>query len=146
MKVNLPEIEEPDLDVAPLIDMVFLLLVYFMVTASLVKSEGDLGIRLPGRVEQTEALEMNDEQIIEITNTGRVRLNGSKYGTVGEAALPELVATLTRYKASCDSMNSEALITINADGGSRHQRLIDVMDACAAAGIENVTFAGTGGD
>lgn len=146
MKINLPEIEEPDLDVAPLIDLVFLLLVYFMVTASLVKSEGDLGIRLPGRVQQTESVEMNDEQIIEVTNTNQVILNGSKYGTPGEPELPELVAILTRYKQSCDSMQSEALITINAHDTSEHQRLIDVMDACAAAGIENITFAGSGGD
>lgn len=146
MKVSLPEIEEPDLDVAPLIDMVFLLLVYFMVTASLVKSEGDLGIRLPGRVQQTESVEMNDEQIIEVTNTNQVMLNGSKFGSPDVPELPELVATLTRYKLSCESMRSEPLITILAADTSRHQRLIDVMDACAGAGIENITFAGTGGD
>lgn len=143
MNVNLPEMDEPELDVAPLIDMVFLLLVYFMVTASLVKSEGDLGIQLPGRVQQTESVEMNDEQIVEVTNTDAVMLNGTRFGTPDSNALPELVATLTRYKESCDALSSKALVTIAAADESRHQRLIDVMDACAAAGIKNVTFGGT---
>ena len=46
MKIALGQDTGPELEIASLIDMVFLLLIYFMVTASLVKSEGDLGIKL----------------------------------------------------------------------------------------------------
>ena len=42
--------EKVELQIAPLIDVVFLLLIYFMVTSSLKKSEADLGITLPGSI------------------------------------------------------------------------------------------------
>ena len=60
MKPYLPREESPALEIASLIDMVFLLLIYFMVTASLVKSEGDLGIKLPGLVRQAVSVDMPD--------------------------------------------------------------------------------------
>lgn len=141
MKLHLPGADDPELDVAPLIDMVFLLLVYFMATASLVKSEGDLGLRLPGMVAQAEAVDMPDEQIIEVTETGRVFLNGREFDSATSQELPELYATLTRYKAASDASRNEAMITISAHDQTKHQRVIDVMNACAAATIVNVTFS-----
>jgi biopolymer transport protein ExbD len=145
MKMALPRDESPELNMASLIDMVFLLLIYFMVTASLVKSEGDLGIRLPGAIRQAVTVDMPDEQVVELRQSGRVFLNGREFDDVDSDELPELTATLTRYHQASDSAQNEALITIWAEGETAHQRVIDVLNACAAAGIENVTFA-AGGD
>ncbi len=142
MRMNMPEMEEPELNVAPLIDMVFLLLVYFMVTASLIKSEGDLSIQLPGMVAQAESVDMPDEQIIEVRGNNRVYLNDREYDSFDSMDMPQLVAVLQRYKAASDAAQSKALVTINADGEAKHQRVIDVMNACASAGIVGVTFAG----
>jgi len=141
MRVKLTSESEPELDIASLIDMVFLLLIYFMVTASLVKSEGDLGIKLPGVVQQAVAVDMPDEQILEVRSNGRIMLNGREYGTVDSQEFPELVVTLDRYRQASDAARNKALITIWAEDEAKHQRVIDVMNACAAAGIENVTFA-----
>jgi biopolymer transport protein ExbD len=141
MKINVPKSDDPELNVAPLIDMVFLLLVYFMVTASLVKSEGDLSIRLPGAVAQTESVDMPDEQIIEITETGRVFLNGRSFDSVASHELPELYATLLAYNTAAKNSKSKAMITIMADDRTKQQRVVDVMNACAAAGIKSVTFS-----
>ncbi len=144
MKLPFFDTDDPELNVAPLIDMTFLLLVYFMATASLVKSEGDLGIRLPGSVAQEKAVAMPDEQIIEISEAGRVYLNSREFDSPATQELPELYATLVRYKQAAQGTRSNAMITINAHDNTRHQRVIDVMNACAAAGIENVTFAAAG--
>lgn len=141
MKISMPKPDDPQLDVAPLIDMVFLLLVYFMVTASLVKSEADLGIRLPGMVEQADSVDMPDEQIIEITATGAVFLNGRQFDSATSAELPELQATLMRYRAASRADKNKAMVTIMANDETKQQRVIDVMNACAAAGIKNVTFS-----
>jgi biopolymer transport protein ExbD len=143
MKLLVPRIDDPELSVASLIDMVFLLLIYFMVTASLVKSEGDLGIRLPGIVQQAVSVDMPDEQIIEVRKSGRVFLNGREFGSAASPELPELASTLTRYRVSSGAARNRAMVTIWADDDARHQRVIDVMNACAAAGIENVTFTST---
>ena len=140
MKLSHSQIEDPVLNVSSLIDMVFLLLVYFMVTASLVKSEGDLSLELPGVVQQAVAVDMPDEQIIEVRENGRIYLNGSEYGTPDKNEIPDLVLTLTRYNQACTAAKNKALITIWAAGESKHQRIIDVMNACADAGIKNITF------
>ena len=140
MKISAPAENDPELDVAPLIDMVFLLLIYFMVTASLVKSEGDLGIKLPGIVQQKVEVDMPDEQIVEVRENGRIYLNGREFGDVHSQELPELTYTLERYKAASQASKNKALITIWADDEAKHQRVVDVMNACADAGIQNVTF------
>jgi len=144
MKLNVESIEEPEINIASLIDLVFLLLVYFMVAASLQKSEADLSIRLPGMIAQKQSVEMPDEQIIEVKETGHVILNDQQYDSPDSAALPNLVGMLTRYRQSCRSANIPALITIMADDSTRHQRVIDVMNACAEADIKNVTFNTSG--
>lgn len=133
--------EDPELNVAPLIDLVFLLLVYFMVTASLVRSEADLGIKLPGMLAQAEAVEMVDEQMIEVMPDGRVLLNGRAFDRPNDPYMPELVGTLIRYRLSAESAGSPPFVTIWAEDDTRHQRVIDVLNACAEAGITQVSFA-----
>ena len=140
MKVQMPAADVPALNVSSLIDMVFLLLVYFMVTASLVKSEGDLSIKLPGIVQTAVQVDMPDEQIIEVHATGRIYLNGREFGSVDSHELPDLVGTLSRYLQAADASRNKAMVTIWAEDEAKHQRVIDVMNACADAGIENVTF------
>lgn len=143
MKVKLPEQGEPELDMAPLIDMTFLLLIYFICTCTLVMPEADLGIRLPGMVAQATTVEMPDEQMIEIRKTGEVLLNDRSFDSATSVDLPELVATLIRYRLSAEASGGKALITIMAEDETSHQRVIDVMNACAAAKLKDVSFAGS---
>ncbi len=145
MKFPTFEIEDPDINVSSLIDMVFLLLSYFIVSASLVRSEADLGIRLPGMLAQAQTVDMADEQIIEIRDTGRVVLNGLEYDSPDSTELPQLVQVLTRYRLASEAARAEPMITLQPDDKARHQRVVDVMNACARAGIKNVTFAAGGG-
>ncbi|MGQ9663069.1 MAG: ExbD/TolR family protein [Kiritimatiellia bacterium] len=140
MKTNLPPAEDPELQIAPLIDCVFQLLIFFMVSASLVKSEADLGIQLPGRVEQVVEVDMPDEQTIEVRANGEVYLNGQLYGSPNKQALPDLVYTLKRYRLHSEAIGQKTMVTIWAEDDTKHQRIIDVMDACAAACIETLTF------
>ena len=144
MKSDVPVMEEPELQVAPLIDCVFQLLIFFMVSASLVKSEGDLGIKLPGTISTKVEAEMPDEQVIEVRANGEVSLNGRLFGDVSKHELPDLVVTLERYRLASAGSHNKALVTIWAEDSAKHQRVVDVMDACAAAGIENITFSSSG--
>jgi len=144
MKVKLPEQDEPELDMAPLIDMTFLLLIYFICTCTLIMPEADLSIRLPGMVAQATTVDMPDEQMIEVRKTGEIYLNDRTFDSATSTDLPELVATLTRYRLSAKATGAKALITIMADGDTSHQRVMDVMNACAAAKLKDVSFAGSG--
>lgn len=144
MKLRPPTIEEPEMSVAPLIDMTFLLLIYFLCTCSLITPEADLSVRLPGMVQQATSVDMPDEQIIEVRKGGRVFLNSREFDKPESQAMPELLNTLARYKASSDAAKNEAMVTIMAEDEVFHQRVIDVLNACAAAKIRNVTFGGGG--
>lgn len=130
-----------EIAITPMIDAVFLLLIFFMVTTTLHRQEADISFSLPGTAAQSEEVVIPDEQIIEITRDGRVLLNELEYDDPASPELPELTDTLERFKATTVANQSEAMITIAPDGDVVQQRVVDVLNACAAAGIENVTFA-----
>jgi biopolymer transport protein ExbD len=124
----------------PMIDMVFLLLVFFMVSAKPIKPEADVGLELPGKVEQSESLDLPDEQRIEILANGQIVLNGSNLDGPGSTTLPQLTALMRRYKEASERNKTDPLITILADDETRHQRIIDVMNVMAALQITGVTI------
>jgi biopolymer transport protein ExbD len=132
--------EKAELQIAPLIDVVFLLLIYFMVSSTLKRTEADLSLALPGSVSQSTELEMPDEQVIEVHADGTIMLNNKPYATGDEAALESLEYTLLRYRQAAQLSKTKAIITVAADDDSVHERVVDVLNACAGAGIENVTF------
>lgn len=130
-----------EMQMGPMIDMVFLLLVFFMVTAKPIKPESDVGLQLPGTVQQDEVLDLPDEQRIQIRPDGQVVLNDLPMDAPNDPTLPQLVRTLTRFREATEANNAEPLVTIDADDNVLHQRIIDVMNACARAEISGVTFA-----
>lgn len=125
----------------PMIDMVFLLLVFFMVTARPVKQESDISLGLPGTVAAEESVELPDEQRIRIEDDGSIMLNDFVLGAPSDSKLDGLVSTLRRFKESADANRSEALVTLDADDATNHQRIVDVLNACARADITGVTFS-----
>jgi biopolymer transport protein ExbD len=133
-----PQIE---LQIAPMIDVCFLLLFFYILTSKPVQPEADINMTLPGTVAQEESLEIPDEQRISILEDGQIVLNDLPLDEPHSRELPALLKTLTRFKESVDANKSEALITVDAADGSQHQRIVDVLNACARAGIRGVTFA-----
>jgi len=142
MKAWLDELinEKAELQIAPLIDVVFLLLIYFMVTSSLKRSEADLSMSLPSSVTQTKQLKMPDEQIIEVRANGAIVLNAREYERADKTDLAELEQTLVRFREASQALQTEAMITIAAEDNAVHERVIDAMNACAGAKISSVTF------
>lgn len=135
-----------EMQMGPMIDMVFLLLVFFMVSARPVKPETDIPLGLPGQVAQDEAVEIPDEARIQIQADGTVILNEQALDRPDARAMPELVAVLDRFKKAADASRSKALVTVAPHDAVPHQRLVDVLNACAEAGITGVTLAGGGGE
>jgi len=144
MQIRRKDVQTVEMQMGPMIDMVFLLLVFFMVSAKPVKQESDINIGLPGTVAQEEALDIPDEQRIQIQPNGQILLNDQPMDSPQSAELPTLLGTLKRFKESADSNKTEALITIDADDAANHQRIVQVLNACAQAKITGVTFADAG--
>lgn len=123
--------EEFDLNLTPLIDVVFLLLIFFMVTTTFDR-ETQLKIELPQasgeRKKATETLEisvdMKNRFFInqkEVVNSGLETIKKALKQAAGERKNPPLL--------------------ISADGQATHQSVITVLDAAAQLGFVNITFA-----
>ena len=131
------EVSPAHIDLVPMIDTVMFLLIFFMLTTTLGQKETDLGITLPGMMEQAGPVDMPDEQIIEVDAKGQVVLNGRVFEG---KQMPDLVKTLVRYRLSSEAARIKYMITIQAAEAASYDRVIDVLNTCAGAGIKNVTF------
>ncbi|HAV13620.1 MAG TPA: hypothetical protein DCX06_09065 [Opitutae bacterium] len=128
-------------DLTPMIDVVFLLLIFFMVTTQLIKEEADLGIQLPTNTKAVASDELPNRHTIDILPDGSVLFNGSPIASSMERiTLHGLIATLKRVKGTSDRMAQKAVVVIIADPISPHYKSIEVLDACAAADIKFVSF------
>ena len=132
--------------IAQMIDCVFLMLIYFMVSASLQPQEADISFQLPGVVEQSEPLDMPDEQIIEIRGDGEVVVNEYQYDSPKASRYDQLAAMLSRYKQTSDANRTVAIVTIAPEDSVAHPTIVNVMAACSVAGISHVNFALGGED
>jgi len=141
MKLRRPSEVTMKMDMTPMIDCVFLLLVFFMVGSTLHKQEADISFSLPGVADQSEPVQIPDEQIIEIYSDGSVVLNDLVFDKPTSTALPELIETLKKFKATADANKTESMITIAPAPDVKQQRVVDVLNACAEAKIANVSFA-----
>ena len=141
MQVRRRDVQIVEMQMGPMIDMVFLLLVFFMVTAKPVKQESDVSLGLPGTVAAEEAIELPDEQRIRVEDDGSIVLNDSVLAAPADTELAGLVATLARFKESADANKADALVTLDAADGTTQQRIVDVLTACAKADITGVTFS-----
>ena len=133
--------EKIGVPIAPMIDVVFLLLIYFMVASTLEQQEADLSFQLPGSVEQDEPLDLPDEQIIAIREDGQVVVNDYPYDSPELNRYQELAAMLTRFREASTANKVEAIVTISPAESVPHAQIVRVMDACSLAGIEAVNFA-----
>ena len=141
MKSHNPIQDEDDgFSIDSMLDIVFLLLIFFMVTAAFVKEEADISMSLPSRVSQDEPLDMPEEQVLDILADGSVWLNGQPFDDATSATLPQLTRTLTRFRAAAEDAQVPAFIVVQAEDDAAHQRIIDVLNACAVAEISLVSF------
>ena len=129
-----------ELQIAPLIDVVFLLLIYFMVTAALIKKEGDISFMLPANVAPSEMIDIPVEVLIEIGADGTVQVEGMRFSP-SDRNLSELVSQISGLQAIASSQSSPFFVNILPNQDALHIRIIDVMDACAAAGVKNLSFS-----
>lgn len=127
--------------IAPMIDVVFVIMLYFMVMAGAVQVENAHNTKLPGTV-QVEASDtpMPDEIAIRVEDDGQVYLNDDPLDAPETKLLPELAHNLNQLRESSEASRSEVLVTIYANEQAKYERVVDVLDALSRAKISNVTF------
>jgi len=119
---------------APMIDVVFLLLIFFICTTQFPEFEGKFEVRLPdpGQVRKAAAAEdVPEEVIIRITDKGQFMVNEAERTEQELAGLLKLLA----------DMNAKQAVIIDGDPVSIHKYVVRVLNACYQAGISNISFA-----
>lgn len=129
-----------ELQISPLIDVVFLLLIYFIVTARIIKKEGDIPFMLPADVPTVEMIDIPVEARIRINPDNSIMLEGMTFPAT-DRKLKGLIEQIVGLKHMADVQRSPFFVTLDPTGDTMHYRIIDVMDACAAADVKNLTFA-----
>jgi biopolymer transport protein ExbD len=125
---NLMDEEEATIDMTPMLDVVFIMLIFFIVTASFVKEAG-IDVNRP---EAATAVKKDRANIlVAISAKGDIWINKRKVD------VRAVQANIERLYAE----NPQGTVVIQADRKSTTDVLIKVMDAARAAGIEDVSIA-----
>ena len=132
-----------ELQIAPLIDVVFLLLIYFMVTAQIIRKEGDIPFTLPADVPPIDMIDIPIEARIKINPDDSVMLEGMSFSAT-DRKLEGLISQIVGLRSMAEAQHSPFFVTLDPDQETKHGRIIDVMDACAEADVKNLTFAKKG--
>lgn len=130
--------------IAPMIDIVFVIMLFFMVMAASIKVERELNQRLPGTVQASGSVDFTDEIIISLTEEGEVLLNDEPMDPVGQRQMPRLTASLMRLKESSVAAKTPLLVTIISEPEAKYSRLVDTLDVLAAADITSVSVTESG--
>ena len=125
---NLVDEEEAAIDMTPMLDVVFIMLIFFIVTASFVKEAG-IDVNRP---EATTAVKKDRANIlIAISDKGEIWINKRRID------VRAVQANIERLRAE----NPQGSVVIQADKKATTETLIKVMDASRAAGVYDVSIA-----
>ena len=137
-RIEHPQIE---LQIAPLIDVCFLLLFFYILTCRPAPPEGTLPSSLPGTAALEEPLEIPDEQRLTLLASGQILVNEQEFDSGASHDLPQLRSFLSRLREAAQAHKGSPLVTIEAADSLPHQRLLEVLNACTQAGLGSVSFS-----
>lgn len=125
--------EAPEINLTPLIDVVFLLLIFFMVTTSF-RDEGRLRLQLPEA--DAEAVPTEEIELVEvmIDRAGRFYVNAQMVTATD-------LETLKQALIGVVGAERELPVLIKADAKAEHQAVMRVLDAAGQLGLSQVAFA-----
>ncbi|MGK0445859.1 MAG: biopolymer transport protein ExbD [Bermanella sp.] len=123
-----PEAEEGEIDITPMLDVVFIMLIFFIVTASFVKESG-IEVNRPDASTSTAKPRANI--LIAINEGGEIWINKRQ---VQES---QVRANIERLHAE----NPQGTVVVQADEEAKTKTLVAVMDAARAAGVYDVSLA-----
>lgn len=131
MPLRTDSLEEPQLNLTPMIDIVFLLIIFFMVGTRFSEIEQQYDIELPTASAVTPMTSRPDAIVLNVARTGIVTVSGA---TVSLTELQQRLETARKAYA-------EQAVLIRGDGEGMYQSIVDVMDICHKAQIHRFSLA-----
>jgi len=120
--------DEPEINITPMLDIVFIMLIFFIVTTTFIKETGVT-------VEKPEALTAESRPqgniLVGVDSDNQIWMNGN------QIELSDVRTLVQRSRAE----NPEGSVILIADRGSRQGTLVDVMDQVQAAGVRRMAIS-----
>ncbi len=124
--------DEVDLDITPLIDVVFLLLIFFMVSTTF-EHNSEINITLPSSSKGVTEKKPNAVNV-SLDAQGKIYINGE---VISNGQIETIKMALSDALVGL----KEPPIIINADSNATHQSVVRIMDAASQLGLVKITFA-----
>jgi biopolymer transport protein ExbD len=121
----------PGFQIAPMVDIVFLLLIFFLVTWNFSRSETELDVKVPKAREGKETRRAVGEVILNVKSNGTVVMNRRQMNGT------ELQDTLQKIA----SLYPDQAVILRGDESTDYRHVVEVLDTCRRANIWNVAFA-----
>lgn len=122
------DFEELVINLTPLIDVVFLLLIFFMVATTFLDPEREIDVELPTAQSAGEPQRTPEEIVLNVLQDGRVFHDGTQ---ISDDELRLLLKRAAQH-------DPETPVTIRGHRLAQHQSIVSVMDACGSAGLFNL--------
>lgn len=130
MKLKLPQKDDVAIDMAPMIDMVFLLLIFFMVASVVTELE-----KVPVDIPQAKYAKVPED------TKDRMMLSVDANNQVYVGTLPVSIDELKKFVSDELDLNPNLRILIRADGAVEYKTNKDIMIACAQVGATDLIYA-----
>ncbi len=122
--------EEAAINLTPMIDIVFLLIIFFMVGTQFTQRESQFEIQLPSVAAARPLTALPDEIVVTVTHEGGLQVDGQTCS---------LVELETRLRDAKENFADQAVV-IRGDGRSVYQHVMDVMGVCHQAAITHINL------
>ena len=130
MRIDLGEDDGIEVQMAPLIDCVFLLLIFFLVATTLRKVERELQVELPQSAAAIDVAQIEGRLIISLDSIGGIHIGGE----------PVSLAVLHERLRSAAALNPNQRIRIDGDRRAPFQALVHIVDLCQFEGLTRVSI------
>ena len=134
MTFDVPPSKAPALALTSMLDVIFLLLCFFVTVSVFSQWESEIAIKLPSAETASEPERLPGEIIVNLAKDGTVRVNGATL------ALDDLKSRLSRVSKFYPGQP----VIIRADRETRYETLVALIDACRAADVWNFSLATEG--
>jgi biopolymer transport protein ExbD len=123
--------QHPGIQLAPLVDVLMLLLIFFLLTWNAARNENELDVKVPKATSAKEKVAPIGDVVVNVKADGNVVVNRR---TLSEAELTELLQGLVQ-------LDAEQAVVIRGDEAGAYKNVVGVLNICSAVGVTNVAFA-----
>lgn len=129
--------EEDSFQIAPFIDIVFLLLIFFLLTARLEAEERQINLELPSASQGKIKIRKPDVIVINIDQDGKVTIRDEEWKIEPPKGERGLAYLLSGMKTTAPGSSA----IIRADGRTPHKFVVGVLNVCRKVNMQNVSIA-----